>query len=180
MPEAESLHAMPAAPFQTINNDPAKQDLLTAEGTALGFDFGERRLGIAVGEHLLGIAHPLATIDNESNEVRFEAIAQLIAEWHPSVLVVGLPMSLDGEPHELTRLCQKFARRLDGRFGLPVVMVDERLTSSEASQSLQQGGISGRKQKPLLDQVAAQHILQSYFDTVSASMQARLPPKAPS
>jgi putative Holliday junction resolvase len=81
--------------------------------------------------------------------------------------VVGLPLSLDGEEHVLTVLSKKFARRLDGRFGLPVVMVDERLTSAEASQTLNQSGIAGRKQKPVLDQVAAQHILQSYFDSHS-------------
>ena len=159
------------APFKAINNDPSKQALLTAEGTALAFDFGERRLGIAVGEHLLGIAHPLTTIDNESNDQRFEMIATLIQEWHPSVLVVGLPLSMDGEEHELTRLSRKFARRLDGRFGLPVVMVDERLSSHEASQSLKQGGIAGRKQKPMLDQVAAQHILQTYFDSMKQGTQ---------
>ena len=64
----------------------------------------------------------------------------------------------------MTQLCRKFARRLNGRFGLPVTLVDERLSSAEASQSLKQAGISGRKQKVMLDQVAAQHILQSYFD----------------
>ena len=78
--------------------------------------------------------------------------------------MVGLPLSLDGEEHGLTLLSKKFARRLDGRFGLPVVMVDERLTSVEAEQTLKTAGITGRKQKPMLDQVAAQHMLQSYFD----------------
>lgn len=134
------------------------------KGTALGFDFGEKRIGVALGEHLLGIAHPLTTISTEINNERFTKIEALIQEWHPEVLVVGLPMSLDGEAHQLTHLCQKFARRLEGRFNLPVVMVDERLSSAEASQSLKQIGIGGRKQKSMIDQVAAQHILQSYFD----------------
>ncbi|MEZ0231955.1 MAG: Holliday junction resolvase RuvX [Methylophilaceae bacterium] len=154
--------------LKTINNDPSKQLALTAQGTALAFDFGEKRIGIAIGEHLLGIAHPLTTIDTEGNNERFNLISKLIAEWTPSVLIVGLPLSMDGEEHATTMLCKKFARRLDGRFDLPVVMIDERLSSAEASQSLKEVGIGGRKQKPLIDQVAAQHILQSYFDIVAS------------
>jgi len=133
-------------------------------GTVLAFDFGEKRIGVAVGESLLGIAHPLQTISAESNDARFEAIATLIAEWRPAQLVVGLPAHLDGTEHALSRLCRKFAQRLHGRFNLPVALVDERLSSAEASQSLKQAGIAGRRQKPVLDQVAAQTILQSYFD----------------
>ena len=159
------------SPLQAINNDKTIQ--LTFTGTALGFDFGLKRIGVASGEHLLGIAHPLTTLNVESNEDRFNQIAKLVDEWEPSTLVVGLPLTLDGEEHEVTLLCKKFARRLDGRFGLPVVMIDERLSSAEASQSLKEIGISGRKQKPLLDQIAAQVILQSYFDTISHEMSTK-------
>lgn len=137
---------------------------LQANGTILAFDFGEKRIGVAVGDALVGIAHPLQTISAESNDVRFAAIAGLIAEWRPTHLVVGLPTYLDGTEHALTLLCKKFARRLEGRFHLPVALVDERLSSAEASQSLKQAGIGGRRQKPMLDQVAAQHILQSFLD----------------
>lgn len=135
-----------------------------AQGTALAFDFGEKRIGVAVGDAIVGIAHPLVTIEDESNEVRFNKIAELITEWKPSQLVVGLPMHMDGTEHELSRLCRRFARRLEGRFSLPSILIDERLTSVEASQTLNLSGIKGRKQKTVLDQVAAQHILQSYFD----------------
>ena len=159
------------SPLQAINNDKTIQ--LTFTGTALGFDFGLKRIGVASGEHLLGIAHPLTTLNVESNEDRFNQIAKLVDEWEPSTPVVGLPLTLDGEEHEVTLLCKKFARRLDGRFGLPVVMIDERLSSAEASQSLKEIGISGRKQKPLLDQIAAQVILQSYFDTISHEMSTK-------
>jgi putative holliday junction resolvase len=137
------------------------------EGAVLGFDFGEKRIGVALGEHLLGIAHPLTTINTEINHDRFRIIGELIAEWKPVTLVVGLPLTLDGEAHQLTLLCKRFANRLEGRFRLPVVMVDERLSSAEASQTLKGLGIGGRKQKPMIDQVAAQHILQSYFDGLS-------------
>lgn len=132
--------------------------------TLLGFDFGERRIGVAVGNTIVGIAHPLQTIDTESNDERFKRIASLIEEWQPAGLVVGLPAHLDGTEHDLSRLCRKFANRLHGRFSLPVTLVDERLSSAEASQSLKEAGIGGRKQKPMLDQVAAQHILQSFLD----------------
>lgn len=135
------------------------------QGTVLAFDFGKKRIGVAIGEHLLGIAHPLTTIHGEANDERFRVIGELIAQWQPVQLVVGLPLSLEGEEHAVTQLCKKFARRLNGRFSLPVALVDERLSSAEASQTLKQIGIGGRKQKPMLDQVAAQHILQSYFDS---------------
>lgn len=138
-------------------------------GAVLAFDFGERRIGVALGDLTLRIAHPLATIDTESNDARFSAIARMIGEWQPARLVVGLPSHLDGTEHELTRLSRKFAHRLHGRFGLPVALVDERLSSAEASQSLRNAGVHGRKQKPMLDQVAAQHILQSYLDRHAAA-----------
>lgn len=137
-----------------------------AQGCVLAFDFGEKRIGVAIGEHMLGIAHPLTTIETEATDERFRVITALIKEWQPGMFVVGLPLSMEGKEHALTLLSKKFARRLHGRFGLPVVMVDERLTSAEASQTLKQIGIGGRKQKPMLDQVAAQHILQSYFDAL--------------
>ena len=132
--------------------------------TLLAFDFVERRIGVAVGNTVICIAHPLQTIDTESNDERFIAIGTLIADSQPAQLVVGLPSHMDGTEHELSRLCRKFANRLHGRFNLPVALVDERLSSAEASQSLKEAGIGGRKQKPLLDQVAAQLILQSYLD----------------
>jgi putative holliday junction resolvase len=133
-------------------------------GTVLAFDFGEKRIGVATGETMLKVAHPLTTINTEENEAKFTKIGALIAEWHPSLLVVGLPMHMDGESHLLTQLSKKFAQRLEGRFNLPVQMIDERLSSAEASQNLNAAGIKGIKQKAMLDAVAAQSILQSYFD----------------
>lgn len=148
-----------------INNDKTVKYLQT--GTVLGFDFGEKRIGIATGEHLLGIAHPLITIDSESNEIRFKQIESIVNEWKPQLLVVGRPTHPDGTPHELTRLSVKFAQRLNGRFNVPVVMVDERYSSQHASQTLSQMGVNAKKQKPMLDAVAAQVILQRYFDNLT-------------
>jgi putative Holliday junction resolvase len=116
---------------------------------------------------MLATANPLATIDNESNEVRFVAITKLVDEWKPKLLIVGLPLSLDGTENATTQLCKKFARRLNGRFNLPVMFIDERFSSTDASEKLNQTGIKGRAQKQMLDQVAAQTILQSYFDGLS-------------
>lgn len=137
-------------------------------GTVLAFDFGTKRIGIAQGTSLLQHAHPLTTIHDEKTDSRFAKIGALIAEWQPVALVVGIPCHDDGEAHELTALCRRFANRLNGRYRLPVVLVDERYTSTAASEQLTLAGVYGRKQKPLLDQYAAQQILQAYFDEPSA------------
>lgn len=135
-------------------------------GTVMAFDFGEKRIGVAIGETLLKGAHAQSTINSDLNEVRFNTIAQLISEWKPQLLIVGLPTHMDGSEHQLTQLCKKFAQRLEGRFNLPVMMVDERLSSAEASQQLSDAGIKGREQKTMIDAMAAQIILQSYFDSI--------------
>ncbi|OFZ65915.1 MAG: Holliday junction DNA helicase RuvA [Betaproteobacteria bacterium RBG_16_56_24] len=140
------------------------------EGTLLAFDFGTRRIGVAVGNTLLRRANPLATISEEKTEARFAGIAALLREWQPSALVVGLPGNEDGTPHELTALCRRFANRLKGRFNLPTILVDERYTSLAASAQLNEEGIHGRNQKALLDQYAAQQILQAYFDEPAAGI----------
>lgn len=138
-------------------------------GTLLAFDFGEKRIGVAVGEPRLKHAHPLATIRSERNDERFSAIAKLIAEWQPVRLIVGQPMSVDGTPHEMTARCTRFANQLRGRFGLPVSQVDERYTSTDAASLLYDAGLDGRQAKQHLDSVAAQLILQGYFDVATDS-----------
>ena len=135
-------------------------------GTVLAFDFGEKRIGVAVGERLLGQAHPLTTISGEANAERFAAIAALIAEWKPGCLVVGLPVALDGSSHAMTARCTRFANQLRGRFGLPVDYAEERLTSVEAEEKLRASGKGGRQVREQIDSLAAQIILQCYFDNV--------------
>ncbi len=155
---------MQAASGLLIDNEHVYNAESVLSSTVLSFDFGEQRIGVAVGEHLLTTANPLTTIDSESNDVRFQQITLLIKEWQPKLLVVGLPLNADGSEHAMTQLCKKFARRLNGRFNLPVILIDERFSSIEASDQLNKSGIRGQAQKSLLDQVAAQTILQSYFD----------------
>lgn len=122
-----------------------------AAKTVLAFDFGTKRIGVAVGEPELGTAHPLPAIDD------FSKVETLIEEWRPAALVVGRPTSVEGEPHDMTRRAEDFARRLEKRFKLPVARVDERYSSLEAESRLR-----GAKRKAV-DSVAAQILLEQYF-----------------
>jgi putative Holliday junction resolvase len=141
-------------------------------GTLLAFDFGTKRIGIAIGNTILRRAKPLSTIVDEKTDARFATIGALLNECQPSALIVGLPCNDDGTPHELTALCRRFANRLKGRFNLPTILLDERYTSHAASSQLNEEGIHGMNQKTLIDQYAAQQILQAYFDEPSAGMLA--------
>ena len=132
------------------------------EATLLAFDFGTKRIGVAVGELILRQAHPLTTIHSQSNEEKFSAIAALIDEWKPKRLVVGLPLALDGSAHEMTARCTRFANQLRGRFRLPVDFAEERLSSVEAQERLQSTGATKNHDK--LDALAAQVILEAYFE----------------
>ena len=120
--------------------------------TVLAFDFGLKRIGVAVGEPELGMAHPLPAV------AVFSQIEKLVEEWKPASLVVGLPTSVQGVAHAMTKQAEDFARRLEKRFKLPVARVDERYTSVEAESRLK-----GVKKKAI-DSVAAQLILEQYFD----------------
>jgi len=136
----------------------------TGEATVLAFDFGTRRIGVALGNALTRIARPLTTIDREASAARFEAIASLIDEWRPDILIVGRPLHADGSEHEMTARAERFARQLSGRFGLQVTCVDERFTTLAADAELTGAGVRGRRRKAARDAVAAQLILQSWFD----------------
>lgn len=135
-------------------------------GTILAFDFGTRRIGVAVGEQETGTAHPLETIDAEDNATRFARITALVQEWRPARLVVGLPLTPDGVEHEMTRRCRRFSHQLVGRYGLPVHWVDERYTSVDAASRLHEAygvRIGSGHNKAALDALAAQRILLDYF-----------------
>ncbi len=125
-----------------------------APRTILAFDFGLKRIGVAVGEPELGTAHPLPAIGD------FSQVEKLVKEWKPANLVVGMPTSAQGEAHAMTKHAEVFARRLEKRFKLPVARVDERYTSVEAESRLK----GTRPKKAEIDSVAAQLILEQYFD----------------
>lgn len=133
-------------------------------GAVLAFDYGDRRLGVAVGELDLKLAHPVETVRSASAAERDKAVERLVREWAPVMFVVGLPRHMDGREHELAPRCRRFARTLETRFKRPVALVDERLSSHAASLALNEAGVRGRRQKDMLDQVAAQQILQAYFE----------------
>jgi putative Holliday junction resolvase len=132
-------------------------------GAVLAFDFGERRIGVAVGDLELGIAHPLETIKLRPGGDRLASIETLVAEWHPVLFVVGLPVNVDGTEHELTSAVRQFCDALTHRFSISSRLIDERYTSAEASGILRDAGVRGRKQKAFVDQVAAQTILEDFF-----------------
>lgn len=118
----------------------------------LGFDFGTRRIGVAIANTITRQARPLATIDDRQMAARWAAIATLVRDWQPAQLVVGIPRHPDGAPHELTTRAERFARQLQGRTGLPVARVDERYSSAAAAGADD------------LDAAAAAVILQQWLD----------------
>lgn len=111
--------------------------------TLLGFDFGRQRIGVAVGNTLTGAAEPLLTLAEQTVDARFERIAALLREWQPAMLVVGRPLHPDGAAHEVTAQAERFARQLQGRFGLPVTLVDERYSTVAARQRLKEAASHG-------------------------------------
>jgi putative holliday junction resolvase len=133
-----------------------------SEGSVLAFDFGLRRIGVAVGDTQVRIAHPLQTIQAEDNRRRFAAIALLVTEWRPVRFVLGYPEG--GGDAALVTALERFERRLAERFGLPVERVDEALSSWDASRRMSSAGRPARAQKERIDAMAACVILQSWFE----------------
>ena len=143
-------------PQSTTNNGPR---------SVLGFDFGKKRIGIAIGQCLTHTATPLTTLTSRDNKPDWEGIQALINEWRPDALVVGIPCHMDGTEHEMTQAAQRFVRQLEGRHRLPVYTMDERLTSAEAEASLREAPKKKRRRdKAAIDTIAAQVILQSWLE----------------
>lgn len=136
------------------------------EGTVLAFDYGTKRVGVAVGEPELGTAHALPGIA-ASGEPLMAALAALVAEWKPARLVVGMPVDTAGGAYEMTRRAERFARQLEARFRLPVARVDERYTSAEAESRLRAAAGARRaaraSRERTLDSGAARVILEQYL-----------------
>jgi putative Holliday junction resolvase len=125
------------------------------EAVILGFDFGERRIGVAVGNTLTRQARPLEVIALQTQDARWRRIAQLIGDWQPERVVVGIPRHPDGTPHEMTARCERFARQLEGRFRVSVARVDERYSSAVVAH------------EDDVDAHAAAVILQQHLESVS-------------
>jgi putative Holliday junction resolvase len=140
----------------------------TPSGTLIGFDFGERRIGVAVGETQTHFASPIGSIHAVANEVRFREIDKLVREWKPAAFVVGRPKHSDGSEHVVAKLAEKFARRLRAKYQVPVLMVDETLSSASAEEILRELRATARPTGDV-DAVAAAIILQAYLDDPAAS-----------
>lgn len=138
-----------------------------AEGLqrVLGFDYGTRQIGVAVGQTLTASASPLKELRARDGIPNWDEIAALLREWHPDALVVGLPLNMDGTASEMSARAEKFARRLQGRFGLPVHCIDERLSTFEAKQTLRDSGRrapSSYRDNPV-DSLAAALLLETWL-----------------
>jgi putative Holliday junction resolvase len=130
----------------------------------LGFDYGTRQIGVAVGQTLTGTAQPLRVLKARDGVPDWQQIAALIDEWKPDALVVGLPLNMDGTPSDMSARAEKFARRLEGRYRLAVHCVDERLSTFEAKQALRDSRRtpSSYRDDPV-DALAAALLLQTWL-----------------
>jgi len=130
----------------------------------MGFDFGERRMGVATGQTITRSANPLTTLHAVDNHPDWVNIEKLIGEWLPGALVVGIPAHLDGSASDMSKKAERFCRQLEGRFRLPVHRVNESLTSFEAEHHLREKRKSTQHNKQEIDRMAAAIILQSWLD----------------
>ena len=131
---------------------------------ALAFDYGLKQIGVAIGNVQFSTSEALAILRAKDGIPNWIEIEKLILEWKPDLLLVGLPLNMDGSDSEMSARASKFGRRLHGRFGLAVEMIDERLSSQEAKSLLKEQGHRGDYNKNPADSVAAQLILDSWFN----------------
>ena len=146
----------------------AARPAIRADGTVLGFDAGQRRIGVAVGSAFGAGARPVAVVDVHGGGPDWRQVERLVREWRPDGLVVGDPMTLDGGDQPIRRFAQGFARELVARFRLPVVMVDERNSSQEAARRFAAERAEGRRKRrdaELLDAVAAAVIVERWLSS---------------
>jgi len=132
--------------------------------TYLGFDYGTKNIGVAVGRLPAGRAEGAGSVAGLASGPDWEAIERLLKLWLPQALVVGLPRNMDGTDNPMTARSLRFGRRLDGRYHLPVYWVDERLTTVAARERVIETGARRTKRKAMLDTLAAVTILQAFFD----------------
>jgi putative Holliday junction resolvase len=133
------------------------------EGNILSFDFGEKRIGVAIGNSITKSSHPLETINTSKNTERYKLIELLLKTWEPVKLVIGYPLNDDGTLSKMSLLAKKFGIKLTNKYNIPITMIDERFTSSEADLELKKFEKNFKKRKIVVDQVAAMIILDSFF-----------------
>ncbi|GAA3719434.1 Holliday junction resolvase RuvX [Oceanisphaera sediminis] len=133
--------------------------------TLLGFDYGTKSIGVAVGQQITGSARPLLALKANEGVPNWDQIEALLKEWQPGLLVVGLPLNMDGTEQDISRRARKFANRLHGRFGIKVELQDERLTTTDARARLFEAGGYKALGKDAVDAVSAQLILESWMES---------------
>ena len=134
--------------------------------TYLGFDFGRRYIGVAVGRSPGARAQALATVAARDGRPDWIQVDRVVRDWQPQALVVGLPVHMDGQPQPLTQAARRFGNQLQARYNVPLHWADERLTTWSAHQDLTERGIPGRRHKPQLDARAAEMLLQAFLDSL--------------
>ncbi|ART79562.1 Holliday junction resolvase RuvX [Oceanisphaera avium] len=132
--------------------------------TLLGFDYGTKSIGVAVGQELTATARPLLALKALDGIPNWDDIARLVNEWQPQLLIIGLPLNMDGSEQDISRRARKFANRLHGRFGIQVELQDERLTTTDARARLFEAGGYKALGKDAVDAVSAQLILESWLE----------------
>ncbi len=149
--------------------------LKKGQRTLLGFDFGTKRIGIAIAQEVTGSANPLTTVTAVKHKPDWDSISKIIAEWQPDLLVVGLPLHMDGSEQTMTQAARRFSNQLHGRYQIPVALMDERLSSNEAESILKEQSGSRTVSRDFLfrnsvfpdkaqiDMMSAQLILQSWM-----------------
>lgn len=147
--------------------------MTTTPRTLLAFDFGKKRIGIAVGQELTKSATPLTTLHNSAATIDWRALDEIVAQWQPQALVVGLPLNADGSQHHVSRAAKQFGNQLRARYNLDIYWVDERLTSHEAQRMIATGRPAGKgrragSNKGEIDRMAAKLILESWFNQQSS------------
>lgn len=130
----------------------------------IGFDFGKKYIGVAVGQELTGTASPLGSIKANDGIPHWQNLTKFINEWQPDFIVIGLPLNMDGSEQQLTLDAKKFGKRIQGRFGLQVVFQDERLTTADAKEQLFARGGYKNLSKDNIDAESAKLIIESYFE----------------
>jgi putative Holliday junction resolvase len=132
--------------------------------TLLAFDYGLSQIGVAVGNTLSNTSQPLTVLSARDGVPQWSEVEALLRDWEPDLIVVGLPLNMNGSESEMSVRAKKFARRLEGRFAVTTTMVDERLSSFEAKSLLEKQGHRGNYKEVPADALAAQLILNSWFE----------------
>ncbi|MDP7591315.1 MAG: Holliday junction resolvase RuvX [Litorilituus sp.] len=132
--------------------------------TIIGFDFGKKYIGVAVGQEITGSATPIGSVKARDGIPNWDLLANYLKEWQPDIIVVGLPLNMDGSEQQLTRDAKKFGNRIAGRFGIKVEFQDERLTTADAKEQLFSRGGYRNLKKDNIDAESARLIIESYFE----------------